>query len=311
MMQGGHAVVGSLTTDEFSARLEGGGLGIRVGPFDLHLRIRVSGLASRLRELYRDYPLIDDDRVFSCRVTMHEVRSLRRGGARMVRFLVDGRAPHEHMPAQQALAVLEWGLNLATAMRHQGYLMLHSAVLERGGRALLLPAAPGYGKSTLCAALAHRGWRLLSDEFGLVRPGSIQFLPVPRLMPLKNESIAVIRAFAPEAVVGPEIVGTRKGTVAHVRPPGDCVTRAQEAARAGWVVFPRWVAGASLVCEPVAKAQAFMRLATNAFNYEVLGAPGFETVRQLVEETASFRLVYSDLAEAVDVLTALADDRGG
>ncbi len=311
MIADDHAVVGSLTTAVFRARLEGGGLGVRVGPFDLHLRIRVPGLAQPLHELYRDYPLLDDQRVFSCHATMHEVRALRHGGARRVRLLVDGRAPHEDMPAQHALAVLEWGLNLVTAMRHQSYLMLHAAVVERGGRALLLPAAPGHGKTTLCAALAHRGWRLLSDEFGLLRPGSTQLLPVPRLMPLKNESIAVIRTFAPNALIGPEIIGTRKGTVAHVRPPGDSVARARESARAGWVVFPRWVAGAALVREPVAKAQAFMRLATNAFNYEALGAPAFETVRQLVQETTCFRFVYSDLAEAVDTLTALADDRDG
>ena len=33
-------------------------------------------------------------------------------------------------------------------------------------RALLLPAYPGAGKSTLAASLAARDWRLLSDEFG-------------------------------------------------------------------------------------------------------------------------------------------------
>jgi hypothetical protein len=43
-------------------------------------------------------------------------------------------------------------------------------VLERGGRALLLPAPSGSGKSTLCAGLAFNGWRLLSDELALLDP---------------------------------------------------------------------------------------------------------------------------------------------
>ena len=132
---------------------------------------------------------------------------------RCVRFLVDGRAPHEDLPARQALAVLEWGLNLVIALRMHCYLMLHSAVLERAGRGLLLPAAPGFGKSTLCAALANRGWRLLSDEFGLIRSGTTDLLPLPRPIALKNESIDVIRAFAPDAYIGPSIPNTRKGTV--------------------------------------------------------------------------------------------------
>ena len=64
---------------------------------------------------------------------------------------------------------------------------------------MLLPAAPGSGKTTLCAGLSLRGWRLLSDEFGLIRPGTTDLVPVPRPMALKNESIDVIRQFDREA----------------------------------------------------------------------------------------------------------------
>ena len=53
-----------------------------------------------------------------------------------MRFIVDGRVPHEDLPAAQALAVFEWGLNLVIALRSHRFLMLHAAVLERGGRAL-------------------------------------------------------------------------------------------------------------------------------------------------------------------------------
>ncbi len=98
---------------------------------------------------------------------------------------------------------------------------------------------------------------------------------MPRPMPLKNQSIAVIRAFAPEAVLGPEIVGTRKGTVAHVRPPRHSVDLDMQPALARWLVFPRWQAGAALQFEELPSAEAFMRLATNAFNYEMHGEAAF------------------------------------
>ncbi len=227
-MQADFAPVEALTLDEFRARLKGGGLGLRVGPFDFRIQARVAGLYEPLYVLYSGYPVLDHERVFSAHVQLRERRSLRTGFVRKVRFSVDGRVPHEDMPAEQAIAVLEWGINLVVALRFHCFLMLHAAVLERNGFALLMPAAPGCGKTTLCAALAYRGWRLLSDEFGLLRPGTLSLLPIPRPMPLKNESIGVIRAFLPEAILGPEIPGTRKGTVAHVRPPassfeGACV----------------------------------------------------------------------------------------
>lgn len=300
------ARVESLTASDFERRLAGPGVGLHMGPFDIHLQVRVPGLAAPLYELYRHYPCFDDERVFSARMTMRTVRSFGSWGERKVRLLVDGRAPHEDMPLQHALAVLEWGINLVIAVRHQRYLMLHAAAVERGGRAMLLPASPGDGKTTLCAALANRGWRLLSDEFGLIRPGRPRVLPVPRLMPLKNESIAVVRAFAPEACLGPSIPGTRKGTVAHLRPPRESIERAHEPAAPRWVVFPRWVAGSPLAFEPIPRGEAFMQLATHAFNYEALGEAAFDAVRGVIAQSDCYRLQYSDLEEAVGALTALA-----
>jgi hypothetical protein len=52
-----------------------------------------------------------------------------------------------------------------------------------------------------------------------------------------------------------------------------------------------------------------MKIAANAFNYDLLGETAFDTVRALVESTRCLELVYSDLHEAVERLTALADER--
>ncbi|MDT3678915.1 MAG: HprK-related kinase A [Burkholderiaceae bacterium] len=296
--------VAALNAETFAERLRTG-IGLRIGPFDFRITIGLRDVAIALHSLYRDYPVIDDERVFHGHVSLREARLRRPGAPRRVRFLVDGRAPHDDRPAAHALAVLEWGLNLVVALRFHGFLMLHAAVLERDGRALVMPAMPGHGKTTLCAALAHRGWRLLSDEFGLVRPGTADFVPFPRPMPLKNESIDVLRAFAPGAFFGPRIEATAKGDIVHLRAPSDSVERAGETARAAWIVFPRWAAGATLSLESVPADQAFFSLATNAFNYELLGESAFETVRTIVGASRRLRLRYSSLDEAVRALNAL------
>jgi HprK-related kinase A len=263
-----------------------------------------------LYRLYRDYPLLEGERVFSIHASLTERRRWLRRPRRLVRFSVDGRVPHQDLPAEQALAVLEWGLNLVIALRYHVFLMLHSAVVERDGQALLLPAWPGHGKTTLCAALVHRGWRLLSDEFGLLRPDSTKLVPIPRPMPLKNESIHVIRTFAPDAELGPVIPNTRKGTVVHVKPPPASIARATEHAQPSWIIFPRWMSGASLTVEAARPIESFMMLATNAFNYELLGERAFETVRDLVDRTRSYRLVYSDLEAAVGAIDRLTTAHG-
>lgn len=303
--------VSDLPLDEFARQLARRGVAVRIGPFDVQLRANARGLAAPLHALYADYPLLAGERVLHAHVEVRDVWRWLPRPRRRVRFLVDGRAPHEDMPAGQALPVLEWGINLVIALRYHCYLMLHAAVLERGGRALLLPAWPGHGKTTLCAALAHRGWRLFSDEFGLLRPGTRELVPLPRPMPLKNASIDVIRRFAPQAFLGPTIPNTRKGTIAHVRPPADSVARAQQRAPAAWLVFPRWEKDAPLALEEIPKSEGYMQLATNAFNYEMLGEQGFTTARDLVDGARCFRLVYSELESAVEALNALADSDSG
>lgn len=297
--------VSDLGQSEFSSQLLQQGIGVELGPLNAHLTAQVRDIHPVLFELYNDYPLLPAAGLYSFHASIKERRSRRKPWKRVVRFKVDGRKPHEDMPCEQALPVLEWGINLVIALRLHSFLMLHSAVLEKDGYSLLLPAAPGAGKSTLCTALAYRGWRLLSDEFGLVRPGTSSFEPLPRPIALKNESIAVIKSYLDDVYVGPTIPNTRKGDVAHVKPPTASVLEQAVAASAKWIVFPTWRAGAPLSVQRISRAEAFMMLAMNAFNYELLGEAGFQTVSGLVSECSCFQLVYSDLDDAIEFLNGL------
>ena len=49
-------------------------------------------------------------------------------------------------------------------------------------------------------------------------------------------------------------------------------------------------------------------LATNAFNYEMLGELAFGAVQRLVTTAKCYRLVYSDLADAVPLLSEIANE---
>ena len=277
-----------------------------MGPFVVRVESRVNSLAGPMRVLYGDFALAEPDALADFHVVLQSPRSLRRWIQPQVVFKLDGQSLFEPFPEDTAFPLFEWGLNWCVAQRSHQYLMLHAAALERGERALLLPAAPGSGKSTLCAALAYRGWRLLSDEFGLFDLAERTLAAFPRPVALKNRSIEVIRGFAPEAVLGPLFPKTRKGTVAHLRPPVSAVRRMAEPAVPGWVVFPRFKTGARLTVRSPPKAQAFLRLAHNAFNYEITGADGFRAVGEIVRACGCYDLTYGDLDEAVAAVDRLA-----
>ncbi|MFN0315718.1 MAG: HprK-related kinase A, partial [Burkholderiales bacterium] len=224
---------------------------------------------------------------------------------------VDGVQPFEPFPRDHGFPLLEWGINWTLAHRANSYLLLHSGALERDGTALLLPALPGSGKSTLTAALANRGYRLLSDEFGAVHLDDGRITPVLKPVALKNESIDIIKAFEPSAIMGPSFPKTRKGTVAHMAPNDLSIERRQERASPGLIVFPQFRKDANLSLEPMERGSAFAKLAVNCFNYEVLGPAGFMALDRLIRSCECYRLTYATLDDAVSTIDHIYSRRAG
>jgi HprK-related kinase A len=300
--------VADLPRRELAARLAGPGLVLRTGPFANRIRSDVPLLLDGIALLYADYPVDEPGGFADFHLSLHRAGGLRRWFRPQVRFAHEGMTPFKPLPLAQAYPMFEWVMNWCVTHRAHSYLIIHAAVLERHGRAVVLPAPPGSGKSTLCAALVTRGWRLLSDEMTLVRLEDGAVLPLPRPVSLKNGSIDVIRAYAPDAVLSPPVENTTKGTIAHLKAPPASIARAFDPARPAFIVFPRYEAGAATSLSPLPKARAFMGVAENAFNYEVLGVRGFTALGCLIDATAAFEFRYSKLDEAVALFERLAKD---
>lgn len=295
----------SLSPGEARARVRGEGLGLRVGPFRVCVTSPLGDVARELHRLYAAHPLAEKG-FFDYHVAVGQPLGPRRWLRPQVLFLLDGQAPFKPLPRSQAVPVLEWGLNWCIASQAHQYLILHAAVVERGGRAAILPGDPGSGKSTLCAALVHAGWRLLSDELALVCMDSLDLHALARPVSLKNESIEIIRERIPSAVLSARFTDTSKGTIALLAPPADSVARVHEPARPAWVVTPEFATGADACMEPASRALAFMELAHNGFNYSIHGAAGFDALSRLVDGCRCCHFRYSRLDDAVAAFDALA-----
>jgi HprK-related kinase A len=297
--------VGALGQGGLAARLRGPGLRLQTGPFIARIRSSLPALAVALGRMYAHYPVLEDDTPADFDVLLRRPRGLRRLVRPQVYFHYDGMEPFQPLPLAQLYPMFEWAMNWCVSSHAHSWLVIHAAVVEKEGRAVILPAPPGSGKSTLCAALVARGWRLLSDELTLVRLDDGQVDPVPRPVSLKNGSIDVIRGWAPEAMLSPPVIDTLKGTVAHMRAPADSVARSLEPATPAWIVFPKWRAGAPAELAPVPQARAHLRLAENAFNYSLLGAAGFTAAARLVDSTRTFDFSYGTLDDAMAVFERL------
>ncbi len=283
------------------------GLSLRTGPFAANVRSPLAEVASAMATLYADYPLLGPDDFIDFRVGVRRPAGWRQVWQPQVIFELDGQAPFNPLPGDQGFPLLEWGLNWCVyGLCHQ-YLAVHAAVLERNGRAVILPAPSGSGKSTLCAGLLFGGWRLLSDELALICPQTGDIVPIPRPVSLKNASIDVIQACAPEVRFGSRVAETSKGVVAHFQPPADAVRRASERALPGWVVLPKYVPEHPATLQPLEKSRAFMHLVENAFNYDVFGAEGFQLLGSVIDRCPCFSFEYGHLPQAVELFNRLAD----
>jgi HprK-related kinase A len=297
--------ISSLSKAEIRTNLSGGGLGIAVGPFNVKLFSSLPYVAEGIMQLYGDFKLLTASDFIDFRVSLSAPSFFRNQFRPQVSFSFDGFVPFKPLPQEQAFAMFEWGLNWCIANNAHQYLIVHAAVIERNGVTCILPGTPGSGKSTLCAGLVCKGWRLLSDEMALISTLTGEVFPIPRPVSLKNQSIEIIQCYSSDAFMGEVVRDTAKGTVTHMRPPSSSVDLSSRPGNAGLIIFPKYKQGAEVNLEPLNKAQALLKVAENSFNYSVLGLKGFELLRELVSNCNCYDFSYQSLDEAKEVMESL------
>lgn len=110
------------------------------------------------------------------------------------------RSPSAAQLAHHAHLVL---VNAAAALAEDRR-VIHAGAVVKEGRALILAGHSGWGKSTTSLALVQRGWRLLSDDFAVLRlDGTVE--PFPRRVNLTADSLALLGIQAPPDA--PRLVG--------------------------------------------------------------------------------------------------------
>src|SRR5690606_14910309 len=119
----------------------GEGVGLVVPPFVVRVQSPFPVVAEGLACLYADHELAPSvaDGFSDFHVA---VRPRRNWWRPLCAFELDGAQPFTPLAVGEAFALFEWGLNWCVTSHCHQWLTLHAAVLERGGRAAILPAPP-------------------------------------------------------------------------------------------------------------------------------------------------------------------------
>ncbi|HEU0044458.1 HprK-related kinase A [Sphingomonas sp.] len=263
---------------------------LKVGPVGFRIGSDRAEPPAQLRALYAGYPAAD---VPDFTVRLAAPRPWRRWLRPQVAIGGDLTLPGAvPLPLAQGLLAAEMAMNLQVALGWRRHLLLHASVVERDGRAVVMTGESGAGKSTLAALLMGQGWRLLGDEFAMLAPDTGLLHPHPRLVSLKNESVAAVAAAIPDATWGPWLRATPKGDIRHLVPDARSRVLADVPARPALLLFPRF--GAAFATRRMLPSEAFVRLTQASTNYVNLAELGFLALTSFVRQVPAIAVDYPD-----------------
>jgi HprK-related kinase A len=298
-------IVQDLSAVEISQYLTTTGLSFRAGSFTVNVHSDIATVASGISTLYGESEIITKSCDFN--ISLEKSPGLRKYIKPQVQFYLNGIEPFSPLPFSQALPLLEWGLNWCVTNYCHEYLIIHAAVVEKNGFALILPGQPGAGKSTLCAALVEvGGWRLLSDELTIAQLDGERIQPNPRPTSLKNQSIEVVKSFTCAKRFTPTVHDTLKGSVAHLKPLSNSISQFNKPAIPALIVYPKYELGVEPCLSELSKGESFIRMADHSFNYSILGVVGFNALAKLHDKVKCYEFHYGgDIEQAIATMDSL------
>lgn len=296
-----------LSKKELSKKLSKQGIPLKIGPFNMSIYSDYGDLLAPITRIYGQYPLLSDDQFIDFNIRLIRSKGVRRFIRPQISFYLDDFCPFKPLPLLEAFALLEWGMNWCIGAHAHQYLMIHSAVLSKNDKVVILPGDPGSGKSTLCAAMTAQGWRLLSDELALIDKTDVTVHPVCRPISLKNQSIEIIKTQFPSLQMGNRVHTNTKGDVAHFILPNFSVNNSSAPAEPALIIFPKYSPDIQFEYQELGKTEAFLKTIDNSFNYQYLGEHGFNVMADLIDRVSSYDIQYNNLDNAIDFIDKLMD----
>ena len=181
-------------------------------------------------------------------------------------------------PLDLVQCLLRWAIARSTEWH-----AFHAGAVSRRGRGVLVLGPPAAGKSTLCVALAQRGFSLLSDEVSALDRRLCRLEGAPRALVLRPD------------VLGPLGLRTAERGNRGVFAASDLGIERSAWARPIAVVRPRYSAGSSPArIRRVSAAEAVMSLFESSYSLTRWKVRGFDWILRAARQLPTYEVVYSD-----------------
>lgn len=201
--------------------------------------------------------------------------------------------------------LIAWVINTrAVEQLGTNHLLFHAGAVAIGRSGIILPGRSGSGKSTLTAALIARGFTYYSDEVAVIAPDCGSLLPFPKALKIEPASLPVLAGDYPELDDAVDRPACRESHPTYLRPPDSAWPLSP--ATPAYVIFPRYLAGATTSMESISRAEGFARLLDHAFSTGNHAAEGVHQIVRLLQGCECYDLTMGDLDDAVSKIALLA-----
>lgn len=219
-------------------------------------------------------------------------------------YLFEGERPLGSCNAEEWIPRLKASITEHYAANVRGAFLIHAAFLVRNDKGILLSGAPGAGKTTLCVALSRSGYEYQGDDIVRLESNG-KAMGTPFAACVKAPAWPLVASYAPE--IGDLPVHHRADDKDVRYLPVRQVKRRPRST--DFILLLSRQPDATPAFEPVEPLDAFSTLLESAFSAKgAISAPALKTFGSAIEGAASFRFVYSDLADAIAAIKDLTDE---
>lgn len=287
--------------------LAAGTLEMPLGHFTARIKAQVNTLVDFLYDTYRDVPVKTElSDVTDISIHLRAPSILRKYIRTQVIPDPGFQVPAVPLPTSMAALAFEMGVNLVVALKCCRFVSCHAGVVANEKGAIFMCANSGGGKSTLVSVLMEDGYRLLSDEFGLLCMESASLAAYPRPVSLKNVSIDIVRQLSGKEWISPELSGTPKGKIAYRRARPDDINKAHLSAPAKLILFPSFNPIGGHYARRLSVSEAVMRLIPSSTNYHLLGEKAYLALTKMVAGAEVYEIAYRSTDESLTIVRDLA-----
>lgn len=279
----------------------------QIGPVAVRLSCALSHVVDAYRALYADFacPASGSDSTSLFTVRVFRRRSRWTGLSHYhIESDVDDKFTVRRFT--RVLPHIEGAVNLCIARYMPRHLLLHAAALTRNGIGVMLPGGPGFGKTTLAAALTARGWKYASDEFAMIDDRHGMLVPYPKALSIKAGSFELLRADDVPVESAACFDRADKGAIRLMPARAFRNDAIASTSRIGLVVFPTLEPGCDPIVTPMTQAEAVFEMSRRCFNLLRYRSRAIEILADIARSARCYRVRTGDLEATCDVMNRLA-----